>query len=156
MKYVESGAALATEMKVDAKVLEKCFTDYNVIYDKMSNDDGKGPYKAYPSGQSYDPWGKKFFTNGHMKMEDNFHVSIIEPCIHYCMGGLKIDKDAQVLDSKAVKMDGLFGAGEVNGGIHGENRLGGSSLLDCVAFGRVAGRSASRLSLTRSSGLSKL
>ena len=46
--------------------------------------------------------------------------------------------------------------GEVNGGIHGQNRLGGSSLLDCVAYGRVAGRSASKLVFSRVSGVSKL
>jgi succinate dehydrogenase/fumarate reductase flavoprotein subunit len=44
----------------------------------------------------------------------------------------------------------------VNGGIHGQNRLGGSSLLDCVAYGRVAGRSASKLMFARASGVSKL
>jgi len=60
------------------------------------------------------------------------------------MGGLKIDKDAQVLNKSNSAVQGLFGAGEVNGGIHGKNRLGGNSLLDCVVYGRVAGRSASK------------
>lgn len=52
------------------------------------------------------------------------------------------DAEAQSADDKVIA--GLFGAGEVNGGIHGENRLGGSSLLDCVVYGRVAGRSAAK------------
>mmetsp|Transcript_27362 Transcript_27362/g.23423 ORF Transcript_27362/g.23423 Transcript_27362/m.23423 type:complete len:80 (+) Transcript_27362:72-311(+) len=59
------------------------------------------------------------------------------------MGGLKVDTEARVV-RQGKPIEGLFGAGEVNGGIHGKNRLGGSSLLDCVVFGRVAGRSASR------------
>ena len=60
------------------------------------------------------------------------------------MGGLHINANAEVL-SRGVPVPGLFAAGEVAGGIHGNNRLGGSSLLDCVVFGRVAGRTASRL-----------
>jgi succinate dehydrogenase/fumarate reductase flavoprotein subunit len=66
------------------------------------------------------------------------------------MGGLGISPHAQVLHSRAELakasaanvIPGLFAAGEVAGGIHGRNRLGGNSLLDCVVFGRVAGASA--------------
>jgi len=58
------------------------------------------------------------------------------------MGGIKADKNGAVLDSNDKPIKGLWCAGEVLGGIHGKNRLGGSSLLDCVVFGRVSGRSA--------------
>ena len=60
------------------------------------------------------------------------------------MGGLKVDSQARVLSNEQQVVKYLYGAGEVNGGIHGENRLGGSSLLDCVVFGRVAGRTAAK------------
>jgi len=60
------------------------------------------------------------------------------------MGGIKIDTDGACLKEDGSMISGVFGAGEVNGGIHGLNRLGGSSLLDCVVFGRVAGASAAR------------
>jgi succinate dehydrogenase/fumarate reductase flavoprotein subunit len=72
------------------------------------------------------------------------------------MGGMKVnpDAEAQAKDDKVIP--GLFGAGEVNGGIHGENRLGGSSLLDCVAYGRVAGRTASKFLMEKACGISKL
>ena len=64
------------------------------------------------------------------------------------MGGLEISPSSEVIGSgKAIP--GLFAAGEVCGGIHGENRLGGSSLLDCVVFGRVAGASASKYLLSQ-------
>lgn len=61
------------------------------------------------------------------------------------MGGLEIDHESQVLRGPSKKpVNGLFAAGEVAGGVHGANRLGGSSLLGCVVYGRVAGDSASR------------
>lgn len=60
------------------------------------------------------------------------------------MGGIKVTPDAEIQKADNSLVPGLFGAGEVNGGIHGENRLGGSSLLDCVVYGRVAGRSAAK------------
>merc|ERR1719428_1310544 len=55
------------------------------------------------------------------------------------MGGLEVDVNSMVLDSSGKGIPGLYCAGEVAGGIHGNNRLGGNSLLDCVVFGRVAG-----------------
>ena len=58
------------------------------------------------------------------------------------MGGLEIDPESRVLDKSGKPIPGLFAAGEVAGGVHGANRLGGSSLLGCVVFGRVSGASA--------------
>merc|ERR1711920_841855 len=89
-------------------------------------------------------WGKKFFHNLPLDIEDSFHVAIVTPVIHYCMGGMKIDADAQALKADDKVLDGLYSAGEAAGGIHGNNRLGGNSLLDCVVFGRMSGRSAAR------------
>ena len=66
-----------------------------------------------------------------------FFVAIITPVIHYCMGGLEVTVDAEVVSKKGV-IGGLYAAGEIAGGVHGNNRLGGNSLLDCVVFGRVA------------------
>jgi cytochrome b involved in lipid metabolism len=60
------------------------------------------------------------------------------------MGGLQISTDAEVVNKKGQVIQGLFAAGEVTGGVHGDNRLGGSSLQDCVVFGRVAGSAAAR------------
>jgi len=72
-----------------------------------------------------------------------FYVAIITPVIHYCMGGLEIDTDSAVISAKTGKaIPGLYAAGEVAGGVHGNNRLGGNSLLDCVVFGRVAAKAA--------------
>jgi len=63
------------------------------------------------------------------------------------MGGLEIDADSRVVKKvgqNMVAIDGLYAAGEIAGGVHGNNRLGGNSLLDCVVFGRVAGKHAAK------------
>merc|ERR1711937_838264 len=60
------------------------------------------------------------------------------------MGGLEVDVDSAVLVPTGKAIPGLYAAGEVAGGIHGNNRLGGNSLLDCVVFGRVAGLAAAK------------
>merc|ERR1712217_438592 len=101
-------------------------------------------FEAYGGGKSYDKWGKKFFHNLPLEVEDHFHVAIVTPVIHYCMGGMKINADAQAMGAGDKILEGLYATGEAAGGIHGNNRLGGNSLLDCVVYGRVSGRSAAR------------
>ena len=81
-----------------------------------------------------------------MKSEP-FYVAIITPVIHYCMGGLLIDEDSACVGGNDKAIPGLYAAGEVAGGVHGNNRLGGNSLLDCVVFGRVAGKAAAKYML---------
>jgi flavocytochrome c len=72
----------------------------------------------------------------------SIHVMEIEPAVHYTMGGVKINENAQVLKFNGDVIEGLFAAGEVSGGLHGANRLGGNSLAECVVFGRIAARQA--------------
>ena len=77
-----------------------------------------------------------------------FYVAIITQVIHYCMGGLGVNVDSVVMSKTTVKpVQGLYAAGRVAGGIHGNNRLGGNSLLDCFVFGRVAGEHAAKYML---------
>jgi succinate dehydrogenase/fumarate reductase flavoprotein subunit len=86
-------------------------------------------------------------------MNDFFHVAIMTPVLHYTMGGLEVDPESRVLSSSGKPVPGLFAAGEVAGGVHGANRLGGSSLLGCVVFGRVSGDSAAAYLLQATSAL---
>ena len=58
------------------------------------------------------------------------------------MGGLKIDSQTHVLNTEGQIIPGLFAAGEVTGGVHGGNRLGGNAVADFVVFGRIAGQEA--------------
>ena len=62
--------------------------------------------------------------------------------IHHTMGGLKIDPQTHVLNTEGQIIPGLFAAGEVTGGVHGGNRLGGNAVADFVVFGRIAGQAA--------------
>ena len=62
--------------------------------------------------------------------------------IHHTMGGLKINAQTQVLNTEGNVIPGLYAAGEVTGGIHGANRLGGNAVADFVVFGRIAGAEA--------------
>ncbi|RXW21334.1 hypothetical protein EST38_g4529 [Candolleomyces aberdarensis] len=124
MKRFDSGEALAKEFGVAPEVLKKTFEDYNQSVRTKK-----------------DPFGKKFFQ-GEWKFDDFFNVAIMTPVLHYTMGGLEIDAESRVLSQAGKPVPGLFAAGEVAGGVHGANRLGGSSLLGCVVFGRVSGDSA--------------
>lgn len=89
-----------------------------------------------------------------------FELAVVTPCLHYTMGGVAISGSAEVVtvnaanavDNSSAEQDltwqslpipGLYAAGEVTGGVHGANRLGGNSLLECVVFGRIAGAAAS-------------
>ena len=60
------------------------------------------------------------------------------------MGGVVINTDTQVLDENGNAIPGLLAAGEVTGGIHGANRVGGNALVDCITYGRIAGRKAAQ------------
>ncbi|KAL0075481.1 FAD binding domain-containing protein [Phycomyces blakesleeanus] len=71
-----------------------------------------------------------------------YWVALVTPCVHYTMGGLTIDSEARVLESSGKPITGLYAAGEVAAGVHGKNRLAGNSLLECVVYGRTAGRTA--------------
>ena len=63
--------------------------------------------------------------------------------VHHTMGGLKINTNTEVLNENGEVIPGLFAAGEVTGGVHGANRLGGNAVSDFVVFGRIAGAAAS-------------
>ncbi|KAF4647507.1 hypothetical protein FOL46_004151, partial [Perkinsus olseni] len=92
---------------------------------------------------TFDKFGKKFFKNYDFQMNDHYNVAIVTPLVHYCMGGLKIDTTGRVISKETKKpIRGLYAAGEVMGGVHGNNRLGGNSLLDCVVYGRITGKDA--------------
>lgn len=98
-----------------------------------------------------DAFGKKMFPNPLFLGHGPFYFGTVTPTLHYCMGGLHIDNDAHVLAAPSghrastplgagAPIPGLFAAGEVVGGIHGNNRLAGNALTECVVFGRIAAK----------------
>lgn len=64
------------------------------------------------------------------------------PAVHHTMGGLKINKNAEVINKNGEVIKGLYSAGETTGGIHGKNRLGSVSIADITVFGIIAGTNA--------------
>ena len=115
---------LAEQIGVDAEALANTVTTYST-------------YVA--NGQDVD------FERDSMESDlstPKYYAALCAPAVHHTMGGLKIDTTAQVLDQEGNAIQGLYAAGEVTGGVHGGNRLGGNAVLDIVVFGRIAGESA--------------
>jgi len=99
-------------------------------------------YADAAHGRTTDSFGRKSF--GHWTLdkvtpESVIYTGRVTPVVHFTMGGVIINEHAEVLNASGKPIKGVWAAGEVTGGIHGENRLGGSSLLECVVFGRIAG-----------------
>ncbi len=120
----ETLAGLAEQINVDPAVLEATVAKYNSYVDA-----GKDP-----------EFGKDVFD---LKVEKApFYATPRKPAVHHTMGGLKIDPQTHVLTKEDQIIEGLYAAGEVAGGIHAGNRLGGNSLTDIFTFGRIAGKTA--------------
>lgn len=115
-------------------------------------------YSAIASGERKDSLGRTAFGYWTLKGtevddEAEVYVGQVTPVVHFTMGGVVINEKSQVLASQLGAqiprpVQGLWAAGEVTGGIHGNNRLGGSSLLECVVFGLIAGEQASKYTQT--------
>lgn len=117
-------AALAQEIGVEPSILEDTIAKYN----------------QYAEAGEDPEFGKDVFD---LKVEQApFYATPRKPAVHHTMGGLKIDTAAHVLSKAGTIIPGLYAAGEVAGGIHAGNRLGGNSLTDIFTFGRIAGTSA--------------
>lgn len=71
-----------------------------------------------------------------------YYAIKVTPGVHHTMGGLEINTNAEVISTEGNVIPGLFAAGEVTGGVHGANRLGGNAVADIVVFGRIAGANA--------------
>ena len=71
-----------------------------------------------------------------------YYAILVTPAVHHTMGGVKINTKAEVINVDGKVIPGYFAAGEVTGGVHGGNRLGGNAQADIIVFGRIAGNSA--------------
>jgi len=88
-----------------------------------------------------DVFNKTFFANVPFDLSGPFYAGRVTPVVHYTMGGVKVDSEGRVLRPDGSRVDGLFAAGEIIGGVHGKNRLGGNALTECAVFGRLVGAS---------------
>lgn len=117
---------LAKKMDVPADQLKKTIADYNSYVDNKK-----------------DPDFGKAERNLTFKIEKGpFWAALSGMAVHHTMGGVRIDPNARVIDRQGQVIPGLYAAGEVTGGIHGSNRLGGNAIADVFTFGRIAGKSA--------------
>lgn len=92
------------------------------------------------NGEIEDEFGR---NNGLVTLDQAPYTAIkIAPGIHHTMGGLKINTNAEVLNTDGNVIAGLYAAGEVTGGVHGGNRIGGNAVADIVVFGRISAQSA--------------
>ena len=108
-----TGKELAKEIGCGEAALDKSFQNYNAIAE------GKEKDQADPEHP------KKYFHNGPMNIDDTFHVAVMEPVLHFTMGGMEINDKAQVLNSEKKPFEGLFACGELAGGVYG--RVAGAS-----------------------------
>ena len=118
---------LAKKLNIPAAELEKTFSKYN---------------ESVKIGQDSE------FNRQNLPValtEGPFYSVEVAPAVHHTMGGIKINEKAEVL-SNNTPINGLFAAGEVTGGIHGSNRLGGNAVVDITVFGKIAGENASNFS----------
>ncbi|MFV0254985.1 MAG: flavocytochrome c, partial [Erysipelotrichaceae bacterium] len=126
---------LAEQIGVDAANLKAAVEDYNRHC--LGGDLENQP----------DSFGRTLFIDANQEnngIDDGpYYAAARVPTVHHTMGGVQINTSTQVLNTDGEVIPGLFAAGEVTGGIHGANRLGGSALTDTVVFGRIAGDSAS-------------
>lgn len=94
-----------------------------------------------------DEFGRTLFTDtdkvNNGINDGPFYAAERVPTVHHTMGGVRINNNTEVIDTEGNVIPGLYAAGEVTGGIHGSNRLGGNALTDTVVFGRIAGKNAS-------------
>ena len=119
-------AELAANAGVDPKNLEATIAQYNKYAEA-----GKDPDFNRPG------------ISAKIKVDTPPYYAIeITPAIHYYMGGLKFDEKTRVINKSGKPIEGLYAAGEVTGGVHGKNRLGGNSISETITFGRIAGESA--------------
>lgn len=120
----DSLEALAQQIGVNAGSLVNAVNTFNAAVDAGGNDE----------------FGRTLFQD---KIDTApFYAGARVPTVHHTMGGIEINSLAQVLNKDGEVINGLFAAGEVTGGIHGSNRLGGNALVDITVFGRIAGASA--------------
>ena len=97
-------------------------------------------YNSFVENQNDPDFGKPLF--GEKIDEAPFVATPRSPSLHHTMGGVMIDKDTHVLTAERQIIPGLYAAGEVVGGLHAGNRLGGNAMTEFLVFGRIAGTNA--------------
>ena len=120
MTKCDTIADVAKLIGVDEKVVQASFDQYHKAFDNKKDDLFGRPEMLIRMDQA------------------PYFVAEVTPGIHHTMGGVKIDPQAEVLTPEKKPIPGLFAAGEVTGGVHGGNRIGGNAVADIITFGRIS------------------
>lgn len=115
---------LAEKIGINTEELEKTVATYN----------------GYAKANSDKEFGRRVLAGELVK--GPFYAVQVSPAIHHTMGGIKISTKTEVLNNSGKVVEGLYAAGEVTGGVHGGNRIGGNAVTDIAVFGRISGKSA--------------
>lgn len=116
---------LAKKINVDPKVLKETFDKFNEFCRSQGQDTEFGRPSCAPNIPMY---------------EGPYFAELRTPSVHHTMGGIQVDVNSQALDANGKPIPGLYAAGEVTGGIHGTNRVGGNAISDALTFGNEAGK----------------
>lgn len=100
-------------------------------------------YKKSAQAGVEDKFGRTRYL-GVPSPDDELYTGTVVPVLHYCMGGLQIDTEGHVLGKNGTPITGLYACGEASGGVHGNNRLAGNSLLECVVYGTIVSQNILR------------
>ena len=133
--YVKKGFAvegtleeIAAKIGTDAKTLEATLNKYNeAVKNKVDSEFNKKTLPKELTGTKY-------------------YAIEVSPAVHHTMGGVRINTNAEVIGKNGRPIKGLYAAGEVTGGIHGANRIGGNAVADITIFGKIAGENAATFS----------
>ncbi len=134
------------------KFIDRGYAIRGETYEELAENMGLSEEAVKNFAQTMETWNAAVAADedkefGRKGMTDDlstapFYAIKIAPGIHHTMGGIKINTEAQVIDTDGNVIPGLYAAGETTGGIHGGNRVGGNAVCDFVVFGRISGANA--------------
>ncbi len=132
-KYISTGITVEGETIED--LAEKIDVDPKTLAETLNN------WNKYVADKKDPDFGRTTGMDKDLSQAPYYAIKIA-PGIHHTMGGVHIDTSAEVIDTEGNTIPGLFAAGEVVGGVHGGNRIGGNAVADIVVFGKIASDSA--------------
>ena len=141
--------AMADASSVIQGYIKKGYTKTGATYEELAKELDVDPaafantmetWNSYVEAKNDPDFGRTSFAN---PLNNGPYYAIkVTAGVHHTMGGVTINSATEVLKEDGTVIPGLFAAGEVTGGVHGANRLGGTAVADFVVFGRIAGESA--------------
>jgi fumarate reductase flavoprotein subunit len=132
-KYVSTG--ITVQADTIEGLAELIDVDPATLAETLNN------WNQYVADQKDPDFGRESGMDADLSQAPYYAIKIA-PGIHHTMGGVKINTATQVIDTNGNPIPGLYAAGEVTGGVHGGNRIGGNAVADIVVFGKIAAESA--------------